>query len=137
VPGRRCIGTHLAGRARTRQIEGVEDPRTLQANERTLLAWLRTGISLVTFGFVIEKTALWLRLNETGALAISRSHKIGTTFIFLGVAAEAIGLIRYLRVKRALLERRSAPTGAREVIALVIVVGLLGLLLGVYGMVRP
>jgi len=32
----------------------VEDPRTLQANERTLLAWLRTGLALITFGFVIE-----------------------------------------------------------------------------------
>jgi putative membrane protein len=110
----------------------VEDPRTLQANERTLLAWLRTGLSLVTFGFVIEKTAIWLRLHDTAFIATARSHRIGTTFIFLGVAAEAIGLIRYLRVKSALLARRAAPTGAVEVIAMVVVVAVLGLMLGVY-----
>jgi len=115
----------------------VEDPRTLQANERTLLAWLRTGLSLVTFGFVIEKTAIWLRLNDTGFIPPGRSHRIGTTFIFLGVVAEAIGLIRYLRVKKALLAQRPAPTGAVEIIALVIVVGLLGLLLGVFSVVLP
>ena len=118
--------------AQTSQIEEVEDPRTLQANERTLLAWLRTGLALVTFGFVIEKTAIWLRLHDTGFIATERSTRIGTTFIFLGVIAEAIGLIRYLRVKKALLARRPAPTGAVEIIVLVVVVAVLGLLLGVY-----
>jgi uncharacterized membrane protein YidH (DUF202 family) len=28
----------------------VRDPRALQANERTLLAWIRTGLALITFG---------------------------------------------------------------------------------------
>jgi putative membrane protein len=112
----------------------VEDPRTLQANERTLLAWMRAGLSLITFGFVIAKTAIWLRLTETGVVETTQSSRVGTIFIFLGSAAEVIGLVRYLRIKRALLARRATPTGAAEVIVLAVVVATLGLLLGVYGL---
>jgi putative membrane protein len=38
------------------------DPRQLQANERTLLAWVRTGLALVTFGFVVAGIGAWLRM---------------------------------------------------------------------------
>jgi putative membrane protein len=113
----------------------MEDPRTLQANERTLLAWLRTGLSLVTFGFVIAKTAIWLNVNDAGLVHTGRATRIGTAFIFLGVAAETIGLMRYLRVKNALLARREVPTGATEVIFLAVVAALLGALLGVYSII--
>lgn len=112
----------------------MEDPRTLQANERTLLAWMRTGLSLITFGFVIAKTAIWLRLTETGVVETTRSTRIGTVFIFLGSAAEVIGLVRYLRIKQALLARRATPTGAPEIIVLAIMVATLGILLGLYAL---
>jgi uncharacterized membrane protein YidH (DUF202 family) len=36
------------------------DSRFVQANERTLLAWIRTGLALVTFGFVIARLGAWL-----------------------------------------------------------------------------
>lgn len=110
----------------------MEDPRTLQANERTLLAWLRTGLSLITFGFVIAKTAVWLRLNEVGAIPVG-SHRIGTVFIFLGAAAELIGLVRFLRVRQALLARRPAPSGAVSIIVVAVLAAGLGILLGVFG----
>jgi inner membrane protein YidH len=113
----------------------VEDPRTLQANERTLLAWLRTGLSLVTFGFVIGKTAVWVHLDDNDLVHTGRATRIGTAFIFLGVAAEVIGLIRYVRVKKALLAHREAPTGATEVVVLAVVFGLLGALLGVSSLI--
>jgi putative membrane protein len=111
----------------------MNDPRTLQANERTLLAWLRTGLSLITFGFVIAKTAVWLRVEDAAARA-GVSQRVGTLFIFLGAAAEVLGLVRYLRVKRALLAGRSVPTGAGGVIALVVIAAVLGFALGVRGL---
>jgi putative membrane protein len=112
----------------------MDDPRTLQANERTLLAWLRTGLSLITFGFVIAKTTIWLRATAvTGAQGLS-TH-VGTLFILLGVAAELIGLVRYLRVRRALLARTSVPTGAVEIIVITAVIAFLGLALGVHQLV--
>jgi putative membrane protein len=111
----------------------VEDPRTLQANERTLLAWLRTGLSLITFGFVIAKTAVWLRLSEVGGSHVG-SHGIGTVFIFLGSATEVLGLVRFLRVRRALLARQPAPAGAVSIVVVALVAAALGILLGLFGL---
>jgi len=34
------------------------DPRVLYAAERTLLAWIRTGLALMGFGFVVARFSL-------------------------------------------------------------------------------
>jgi putative membrane protein len=39
----------------------VDDPRVYLAAERTFLAWVRTSVSLMGFGFVIARFALWTR----------------------------------------------------------------------------
>jgi putative membrane protein len=39
----------------------VNDPRVYLAAERTFLAWIRTSISLMGFGFVIARFAMWTR----------------------------------------------------------------------------
>ena len=38
-----------------------EDPRVRFAAERTLLAWMRTGLALMGFGFVVARFGLFLR----------------------------------------------------------------------------
>jgi len=49
------------------------------ANERTFLAWVRTGIAVVAFGFVVEKFNLFIAtiassaLGEEGAGCVSKS----------------------------------------------------------------
>ncbi|HLK88275.1 MAG TPA: DUF202 domain-containing protein [Polyangia bacterium] len=103
----------------------VEDPRALQANERTLLAWLRTGVSLITFGFFIARLGLWLRF-QTAAPSLPRSALVGGALVLLGAVTETIGLVRYVRVRRALLAHRPVPVGAVDIIALAVVVALLG-----------
>jgi putative membrane protein len=109
----------------------VADPRTLQANERTLLAWLRTGVSLITFGFFIARLGLWLRF-QTDSASPPRSTLVGGALVLMGAITETIGLVRYVRVRRALLAHRPVPIGATEVVALTVVVALLGFYMAVH-----
>lgn len=39
--------------------------RELMANERTFLAWVRTGIALMTFGFVVVKFSMFIQTART------------------------------------------------------------------------
>jgi putative membrane protein len=109
----------------------AEDPRTLLANERTLLAWLRTGVSLITFGFFIAKLGLWLH-TQPNAPSAPRSAAYGSALVFLGAATETIGIVRYLRTRRALLAGRPVPTGAVDVLGVTVAAALVGLLLGLH-----
>jgi putative membrane protein len=75
------------------------------AAERTLLAWVRTGLALMGFGFVVARFGLFLR--EMAALrpaepphAGAGSVWVGTVLVLLGVAAHvyaAVGLGGVLR----------------------------------------
>jgi uncharacterized membrane protein YidH (DUF202 family) len=51
------------------------DPRVYFAAERTLLAWVRTGIAIMAFGFVVARFGLFLRLlrAQAGAVPIQPS----------------------------------------------------------------
>lgn len=42
----------------------ISDPRVYFAAERTLLAWLRTGLGIMAFGFVVARFGLFLRLVQ-------------------------------------------------------------------------
>jgi putative membrane protein len=112
----------------------VEDPRLLQANERTLLAWLRTGVSLITFGFVIARTSVWLKKEEP-LTATRGADLIGALFVLLGAVTEIVGLARYLRTRAALLAGRPAPLGATGIVAIGASMALLGLLLTMYALI--
>ena len=43
-------------------MSNLQDPRVLFALERTALAWNRSGLALIAFGFVIEKSNLLVQL---------------------------------------------------------------------------
>jgi putative membrane protein len=109
----------------------VDDPRTLQANERTLLAWLRTGVSLITFGFFIAKLGVWLH-TQPNMPAAPRSALVGEALVLLGAVAMTVGIVRYLRIHHALLTHKPVPVGAGGVLFVAVAATLLGFYLGVH-----
>ena len=86
-----------------------EDPRNRFAGERTLLAWIRTGLSLMGFGFVVARFGLFLR--EMSAVESRRpastglSVWIGTALVVLGVAVNFSAAVEHRRFLRRLNQR--------------------------------
>lgn len=81
------------------------DPRIYFAAERTLLAWIRTGIAVMAFGFVVERFALFILLipdAELSAYSPELSTVIGAALVILGAAAIAAGTLEYRRYCRTL-----------------------------------
>src|SRR5690349_13588992 len=87
---------------------GEADPRIRLAAERTLLAWIRTGLAMMGFGFVVARFALWLRALPMLASAAPPppGHHLwvwfGTALVLLGVATNATAARRHRRYVRAL-----------------------------------
>jgi putative membrane protein len=67
------------------------------ANKRTFLAWMRTGISLMGFGFVIAKFVIFLHALE-GKVTSSFSDSLiaGEVMIVVGMITIAYGYIEYI-----------------------------------------
>jgi putative membrane protein len=71
-----------------------EDPRVRFAAERTLLAWVRTGVALMGFGFVVARFGLFLRELSAGGHA-ETPHSTGLS-LWIGTALVTVGVVMTL-----------------------------------------
>ncbi|OUL30417.1 hypothetical protein BV372_21855 [Nostoc sp. T09] len=87
------------------KISKIDRQREHQANERTFLAWLRTSIALIGFGFALARFSLFLRqLNsaitqrDTPANSLFSSEDLGVVLVIVGIMTIALAAWRYNQV---------------------------------------
>lgn len=83
----------------------IDRQREHQANERTFLAWLRTSIALIGFGFAIARFGLFIHQLESAlgqeqpsTSPLINSENLGIALVVLGIMAIAIAAWRYNQV---------------------------------------
>jgi putative membrane protein len=84
----------------------LDDPRVLFAAERTLLAWQRTSIALMGFGFVVERFGLFLRMVGNQPLSQRGfSLWLGISLLLIGAGVAVISALQFRTVVRGLGEK--------------------------------
>ena len=110
------------------------------ANERTFLAWVRTAIAVMAFGFLIERFDIFLAAMAAGARSqpfALHGHKFaneaGLAFILLGLAMIVVAAIRFFRIAKEIDKDEAVPSsGSLFDLALATLLFLLGLSLFLY-----
>lgn len=105
-----------------KQSIGVRNRRVHMANERTFLAWIRTSIGVMTFGFVVERFSLFIKqmsyvLGKSDiAFTLPPSHGYssiaGIFLVGLGALMSVLSFIRYKKVERQILEDSYQPASS-------------------------
>lgn len=116
----------------------IIDSRIYWAKERTFLAWIRTGLALMGFGFVVARFNLFLRMIQARADAPVPPHSgwsmwFGTLLVLLGVLVQWVAVFDYT-LFASMLKRGETPAGRQSYLGIGIAsgLGLIGLVMAVY-----
>ena len=69
------------------------DPRVFFAAERTLLAWVRSGITVMALGFVVAKFGLFLTLLTANGVNNNHAHQSSNLSNVFGIVLIIIGVV--------------------------------------------
>lgn len=93
------------------------DPRVFFAAERTLLAWLRTGLTIIALGFVVSRFGLFVRLLATQSQGSSQasplSAGLGVAFVVVGTLAIVVSAVQHRRFIATLPQSDLPPAYSR------------------------
>lgn len=87
--------------------------RTAYSSERSLMAWIRTSVSLYTFGFSISTFRDYLELQEEGTQFSAGLHRVGVALIAMGIAALVFAMFEHLKRIRT-MRRLGLPSNLRS-----------------------
>src|ERR1700722_1352428 len=110
------------------------------ANERTFLAWVRTAIAVMAFGFLIERFDLFLRFaapqmaqQQSAPHGQSFANAAGLAFIAIGVAMIVLAGLRFVKTAKDIESEMAVPSpGERFDILPAVLLGLLAAALFLY-----
>jgi putative membrane protein len=78
------------------------------ANERTYLAWVRTGVGIMAFGFVVAKFSLFVTQISVALGTAAKMHTpgyariIGVVLVVVGAASIMLSFVQYRRTEKQL-----------------------------------
>ena len=107
------------------------------ANERTFLAWIRTSIGIMAFGFVVERFSIFVKQvsyflgKEVSLPSRGYSAALGISLVALGALMGVLSFIRYKKVERQIDEDTYQPSMILDIM-LVISVLAIGIFLVTY-----
>ncbi len=101
------------------------------ANERTFLAWIRTGVATIVFGFAIGRFAIaleeFLRFQGKATQTPGLTVWLGMVSILFGVVLVFAGLVRYRKTRVQLDTGTFEPAG--------FIIDLVSILLALFGII--
>lgn len=117
--------------------EQQKDPRFYLAAERTFLAWIRTGLSLMGFGFVVARFGIFLKEVQTSqheSILRSTGFSVGfgTTLVLLGVVMNLVAAFQHIQNVRMIREGQPLDKPSRFAIIISVTLALTGTAMAVY-----
>src|SRR5579862_4640703 len=115
-----------------------KDPRVYFAAERTLLAWVRTGLAMMGFGFVVARFGLFLRefatvAGEPQRPSLNFSLWIGAGLILLGVFVNLISSVHHLHFIAQIKSGKPYTISASKLgIAVTLLLATIGVIMTMY-----
>lgn len=96
------------------------------ANERTYLAWIRTSIGIMAFGFVVERFALFMKqmsvilgtttLETPASPASGYSVVVGIFLVGLGILLALLSFLRYKKVEKQINSDTFQPSSLLDLL---------------------
>lgn len=121
--------------------EKLLNRRVHMANERTFLAWIRTSIGIMAFGFVLEKFALFTKqmafilgqqvAAETSVPSHGYSAILGIVLVSLGTVMAALAFVRYKKIQKQ-IDSDTWQTSSKLDALLTFAVFAIGIMLVIY-----
>jgi putative membrane protein len=105
------------------------------ANERTFLAWIRTSIALMGFGFVVVKFSLFIKqlsivlTDKTLIPGKGYSSFIGMLLVAIGALMALLAFLRYRSTEKQLMRKDYQPSFLLSLLLTLFIVIMSGLLL--------
>jgi uncharacterized membrane protein YidH (DUF202 family) len=121
--------------------ENITNRRVHMANERTFLAWIRTSVGIMAFGFVVEKFALFMKQislitagsNPDGTIISSHKYSaiMGVVIVILGALMGVFAFLRFKKVEKQINEDNFQPSAILNIL-LTLSVLIIGVFLVIY-----